>query len=187
MTAGRLGDNPEPTVQVAVPVVPAAAEATGPGAGGSSAVGGLYDIDPDTVAALVTSCLAVTGLSGGPFGAAATYLPGRKVSGVQISQDTLEVHVVGRYGVPVAELAHQVRRALSGRVRGRRVDIVVEDLADLPGPIVLSGSTPPRTVAPSAGSPGQPDAPGSTSELTVGWPPSTMPPPPAVRPPRSTR
>jgi len=92
----------------------------------------LYDIDPDTLAALVTSCPAVAGLSGGPFGGAATYLPGRKVAGVQISADTVEVHVVAAYGATVAVLAGQVRQVLTGQVMGRGVDIVVEDLEDPP-------------------------------------------------------
>ncbi len=74
----------------------------------------LYDVDPDTVAALVGSCPAVAGLSGGPFGAAATYLPGRKVPGVQITPTAVEVHVVARNGVPVPVLASQVRQVLAG-------------------------------------------------------------------------
>lgn len=90
----------------------------------------LYDVDPDAVAALVLGCPAVAGLSGGPFGTAATYLRGRRVAGVRISPDSVEVHVVARHGSTVAELAAQVRAALAGRVLGRTVDIVVEDLAD---------------------------------------------------------
>lgn len=101
----------------------------------------LYDIDPDTVAARVLACPAVAGLSAGPFGAAATYLPGRKVTGVRISPNTVEVHVVARYGPTVTELAGQVRSALSGRVLGRTVDIVVEDLV-----VVDSASDNPRAV-----------------------------------------
>lgn len=104
----------------------------------------LYDVDPDAVAALVLACPAVAGLSGGPFGAAATYLPGRRVAGVRISPDTVEVHVVARYGPTAGELARQVRAALAGRVLGRSVDIVVEDLED-PAP---------PTVATAAGTPG---------------------------------
>ena len=96
---------------------------------GSSAVV-LHDVDPDTVAALVLGCPAVAGLSAGPFGTAASYLPGRVVPGVRVGPDAVEVHVVARYGPTVAELAGQVRTALAGRVLGRRVDVVVEDLAD---------------------------------------------------------
>ena len=101
-------------------------------AAGSGAAAALYDVDPDTVAGLVLGCPAVAGLSGGRFGAAATYLAGRKVAGVRISPDTVEVHVVSQVGPTIGELAGQVRAALAGRVLGRTVDIVVEDLADRP-------------------------------------------------------
>lgn len=108
--------------------LPAGGVATaGPGAGGA-----LYDVDPDAVAALVLGCPAVAGLSGGPAGAAATYLAGRRVDGVRITPETVEVHVVCRLGPTVGELAQQVRSALAGHVLGRTVDIVVEDLDDPP-------------------------------------------------------
>lgn len=90
----------------------------------------LYDVDPDTVAALVLGCPAVAALSAGPFGAAATYLPGRSVPGVRVRPDAVEVHVVARYGPPMSEVAAEIRRALSGRVLGRAVDVVVEDITD---------------------------------------------------------
>lgn len=112
----------------AVPAVPAGTMA----AAGSGAAVALYDVDPDTVAALVLACPAVAGLSGGPSGTAATYLAGRRVLGVRISPDIVEVHVVSRLGPTIGELAGQVRAALAGRVLGRTVDIVVEDLADRP-------------------------------------------------------
>jgi len=99
----------------------------------------LYDVDPDSVAALVLACPAVGGLSAGPFGAAATYLPGRRVSGVRLGPDVVEAHVVLRYGATVAELAGQIRRALSGQVKGRRVDIVVEDVLDRADPSAAVG------------------------------------------------
>lgn len=158
---------PTPTTPVAVSVVPVAAGAVAE-AGSDTAVA-LYDVDPDFVAGLVLGCPAVAGLSGGPFGAAATYLPGRTVAGVRISPDTVEVHVVARYGPTIGELAGQVRAALAGRVPGRTVDIVVEDLADQPdvvptpgapalpsaatGAAVTTGLAGAPTVLPSAGTP----------------------------------
>ncbi len=114
----------------------------------------LYEVDPDTVAALVLDCPAVAGLSGGPFGTVATYLPGRSVPGIRVGGDTVEVHVVGRYGPTVSELAGQIRGALTGHTLGRPVDIVVEDLADL-------AADPP--VGPAVASSGG---------TAVGWPPA---------------
>lgn len=90
----------------------------------------LFDVDPDLLATLVLGCPAVAGLSAGPFGAAATYLPGRRVVGVRLDPTTVEVHVVARYGPTVLELAGQIRAALAGRVGGRQIDIVVQDLTD---------------------------------------------------------
>lgn len=107
----------------------------GPGtaAGDPLAVHPLYDVDPDVIAARVLACPSVAALSGGPFGAAATYLPGRTVPGVRLTAEAVEVHVVARWGPPVAEVAAEVRRALSGSTAGRRVDLVVEDVV-LPEP-----------------------------------------------------
>lgn len=120
MTARRVGTSPAPPNPNGPPT------RTGAGSGAVA----LYDVDPDAVAALVLACPAVAGLSGGPFGAAATYLPGRTVPGVRVQPDTVEVHVVLCYGATVADLAGQVRQALSGQVRGRTLDVVVEDVAD---------------------------------------------------------
>ncbi len=123
----------------------------------------LYDIDPDVVAGLVISCPAVAGMSGGPLGAAATYLPGRRVAGVQVSPSRVEVHVVARYGTTVAELAAQVRRVLAGQVRGRTVDIVVEDVEDRPASAL------------GARSPARPSAAAVPAGTDVGWPPAAGP------------
>ncbi|CAN5260670.1 hypothetical protein BH24ACT10_BH24ACT10_16770 [soil metagenome] len=175
----------------------------------------LYDVDPDIVAALVLGCPAVAGLSGGPFGAAATYLPGRTVAGVRISPDTVEVHVVARYGPTVGELAGQVRSVLAGRVLGRTVDIVVEDLADRPdadpapaapalpsaatGAVVTTGLAAPPTVLPAAGATGlgtpvpvgaSPPAGQVVDPLEVlaaGEVPSTLPAPPDPPDPPAVR
>lgn len=175
MSAGRLGDGPDLPAQPVTPVVPAPTGTTGPAAGGSSVAVALYDIDPDTVSALVRSCKAVAGLSGGPFGAAATYLPGRRVAGVQISTGAVEVHVVGRYGIPVSELADQVRRVLSGKVLGRKVDIVVEDITDPRSPSAVVPAAAPPANAPPVSPVAQ------AAHPSVGWPPATLPPPPAPR------
>lgn len=133
-------------------------------AGGAGAFVAVYDVDPDTIAALVLACPAVAGLSGGPYGAAATYLVGRKVAGVRINPDTVEVHVVSRFGPTVGELAEQIRAALAGRVLGRTVDIVVEDLADRPHIEPTPGQ---------AGLPGEADGAEMTARL--GGPPIALP------------
>lgn len=103
--------------------------------------------DPDALAALVLACPAVAGLSGGPLGSAATYLPGRRVSGIRIGDDTVEVHPVLAYGETVSELVRQVRRAVTSHVGVRSVDIVVEDV-HVPGED-LTPHTPAEPVQPA--------------------------------------
>ena len=113
-----------------------------------------YDVDPELVAAAVTSCPAVAAMSGGPVGTVATYLPGRAVVGVRSDPDRVEVHVVLRHGATVSEAAGQIRRALVGRVGDRAVDIAFEDVAD---PQESSGPSTP----PASGSAQRPTLPGS--------------------------
>lgn len=167
MTAAQPGGIPTTTIP--------ATRATRPTRTAGGSPGRLYDVDPDTVAARVLACPAVAGLSGGPLGTAATYLPGRRVAGVQITPDAVRVHVVGRYGIPVTELAGQIRRALTGQIPGRTLDIVVEDLAGPEEPT----HGPPPTPAPA----GLGDPPAATttwatttSSLAVEQPPAAVPP-----------
>ncbi len=86
-------------------------------------------VDLDAVAAAVRSCAAVDDLCSGPWGGVVSYLPGRQVAGVRVASDHVVISVRGRWGVPVNDLAAEVRAAVTRLVR-RRVDIVVADLAD---------------------------------------------------------
>ncbi|WP_311922277.1 hypothetical protein [Microbispora sp. H10836] len=76
----------------------------------------------------VLSCPDVAGLSRGPFGVVATYLPGGQVAGVAIRDDAIEVDVVARYGRPLPEVADLVRDAIGGLAGGRRVDVTIADV-----------------------------------------------------------
>lgn len=89
-------------------------------------------VDPDLVAGAVASCTSVARLSGGMAGEVATYLPGRRVTGVRVRADELQVHVVGVYGIPVSEIGTEVRAALAPLVGGLPVAVSIDDLA-LPG------------------------------------------------------
>ncbi len=82
----------------------------------------------DAVEAAVLSVPGVAALHGGAFGEAATYLAGRKVTGVQLRPGTTTVHVVLTYGVPVRETADRVRAVVSA-ITHTPVDVVVEDVA----------------------------------------------------------
>ncbi len=54
-----------------------------------------------------------------------------KVLGVAVEQDSVEVHMVAEYpvGFPIAALDERLRSALQPLAVGRRLDIVVDDLA----------------------------------------------------------
>lgn len=103
-------------------------------------------IDTDRIADAVLGCPGVAQLHGGRFGEVATYLPGRRVSGIRVdpTAPAVEVHVVGRYPASVAEIDHQVRTALLPLLGGARVDVVVGDYAGPtePTPVRQSDSAP---------------------------------------------
>ena len=83
----------------------------------------------DRIARAVTGCAAVAGLTGAPGGPVATYLPGRTVSGVAVRAGEVEVCVVARYGLPLLEVAAQVRQAVAPLVPDQVVDVVIGDIA----------------------------------------------------------
>ncbi len=93
--------------------------------------------DPDVIAAAVEGCASVAALSGGPSGTVATYLPGRRVTGVRILEAAVEVHVVGAWGTTVVDLAAEIRSALLPLLDVQTVEVVVEDLSD-PSPARLA-------------------------------------------------
>ena len=119
-------DRPVPTETTPTDATPGTSPGTSPGT---------EPTDPgsiDTayaVAAAVRAVPGVVGLHGGAFGQAATYYPGRTVSGVQLRPEVTTVHLVLAWGVPVPATAALVRDAVS-RVTHGPVDVVVEDVAD---------------------------------------------------------
>jgi hypothetical protein len=96
-------------------------------------------VDLDAVAAAVRGCPAIDDLSPGPWGGVVSYLPGRQVAGLRVASDHVLISVRGRWGVPVAEMARQVRTAVAGLVGPRRVDLDVADLAGFPGEAPAGG------------------------------------------------
>lgn len=83
----------------------------------------------DEVAAAVSAAPGVCRLSGGHLGGVGTYLPGRRVTGVVLREEDIEVHVIGRYGTPVGKIAAEVRRATEPFAGDRPVHVIIEDLA----------------------------------------------------------
>ncbi|CBH49627.1 hypothetical protein [Prescottella equi] len=87
---------------------------------------------PDIADLAATAALAVPGVSGlhgGEFGTVATYLPGRRITGISIGADACAVHVILRYPADLIATADRVRDAVRAVV-GVPVDVTIEDLTD---------------------------------------------------------
>lgn len=81
----------------------------------------------DRIAAVVTAVDGVAALHGGMFGEVATYLPGRRVSGVRIGPDRVDVHVSLELDAPVRATATAIQLAVAA-ITDLPVDVTVEDL-----------------------------------------------------------
>ena len=88
----------------------------------------------DRIAAAVRSVPGVADLHPGMFGEVGTYLPGRRVAGVRIRGDVVEVHISVVFNAAVRDTAAAVRSAVAALMPGVSVDVIVEDVARaLPG------------------------------------------------------
>lgn len=90
-------------------------------------------IDPvpatvDDIAALVLAVPDVVRLHAGRFGEVATYLPGRRVTGIKLGVDAVEVHVVIAGHTPVRQTAQLIHAAVATLV-ATPVHVYVEDVA----------------------------------------------------------
>ncbi len=94
--------------------------------------------DADGLVDAVTGQPGVVRLHPGRFGEVATYLPGRKVGGVEIGEDRVAVHVVARYGARAPDVADAVRQAATPFAPGWAIDVVIEDVED-PSAAVADG------------------------------------------------
>ncbi|MCA1006150.1 hypothetical protein LCL87_10510 [Rhodococcus hoagii] len=83
----------------------------------------------ELAAAAALAVPGVSGLHGGEFGSVATYLPGRRVTGISIGDDACAVHVTLRYPADLIATADRVRDAVRAIV-GVPVDVTIEDLTD---------------------------------------------------------
>jgi hypothetical protein len=111
----------------------------------------------EAVAAGACAVPGVARLSGGKAGQVATYLPGRRVSGVRVTGDSVEVHLVARWVASLPQLAQDVRAALDPLVAGRAVTVFVEDIESA----VLEPPSPARD--PLSTTPTAPDSHGEIS------------------------
>jgi hypothetical protein len=83
----------------------------------------------DSIAAAILAVPGVAALHPGMFGEVGTYLPGRRVTGVRIRDDAIDVHLTVHEGVDVRGTAAAVRDAVGRVAAGATVDVTVEDIA----------------------------------------------------------
>ncbi len=84
--------------------------------------------DADAIAAAALATPGVSALHGGPGLEIAAYLPGRRVAGVRLPGDRVEVHVAARYGTVLPRLAEEVRAAVTPVAGGLPVEVHIDDL-----------------------------------------------------------
>lgn len=100
---------------------------------------------PAAIAAAVARCSAVAALSPGASGNVVTYLPGQRVVGVRKVLGGVAIHVVGQFGPTIAEIASQVRSAVTAVApECERIDVLVDDLEILPDRPVTRPAGQPR-------------------------------------------
>lgn len=81
----------------------------------------------DRIAAAALAVPGVAGLHSGRFGEVATYLPGRRVLGVRLGPDVVEVHVSIAYPAPVLETANRIHTAV-GPLAPSPLEVTIEDI-----------------------------------------------------------
>lgn len=81
----------------------------------------------DVVALAVTSVPGVTGLHPGAFREVATYLPGRRVTGIRLTDELVEVHVRLLMGTELLPTAEAIRAVVEPIVH-TDVHVYVEDV-----------------------------------------------------------
>lgn len=121
------------------PQVPPADSGAVPSRGNAGGPAVADGVDLDAVTAAARGCPAIDDLTPGAWGGVVSYLPGRQVAGVRVASDHVVISVRGRWGVPVSEMARQVRSAVMPLVAPRRVDLVVADLTGAPGEAPAGG------------------------------------------------
>lgn len=92
---------------------------------------GIESTQDDVVERIADAVLAIPGvtdLHSGLFGEIATYLPGRRVSGIALRDDDGEVHIVVDPARDLQEVAQQVRDTAED-LGGVPFAVVVEDIA----------------------------------------------------------
>lgn len=85
-------------------------------------------VDAESVAASVLESRSVVDLFSGDAVEVATYLPGKRVKGVRVRENEIEVHVVARWGSSMAAVADEIRRSVEPVAGGLPVSVFIDDV-----------------------------------------------------------
>jgi uncharacterized alkaline shock family protein YloU len=85
------------------------------------------DDQADRIAQAVLAVPGVAALHAGMFGEVGTYLPGRRIAGVRVGAEAVDVHVSLVFDVPVRVTAAAIRRAVHA-LTPLPVNVTVEDV-----------------------------------------------------------
>jgi hypothetical protein len=80
----------------------------------------------------LVGCSHVAAVGSGLAGGAATYLPGRRIEGVRVTDEALELEIRMCWGPTAADVAADVRSAVGPLAPGKRVDVSITDVV-MPG------------------------------------------------------
>jgi hypothetical protein len=89
-------------------------------------------VDVDAVHDAVVACTGVAGLGTGLPGSSATYLPGRRVPGVRVSPNAVELEIRAAWDSSAPQIFAEIQQVLAIVAPGRRIDVTIADI-DVPG------------------------------------------------------
>jgi hypothetical protein len=116
------------------------ARVTGLVSGFGAGVGVVDGIDVDDIEAAVLRCAGVASLGSGTIGELATYLPGRRVPGIRVTPELVELEICAAWGPPAKLIASQIWEALATVVTDRPIEILITDIASpvIAPPVIAS-------------------------------------------------
>lgn len=89
-------------------------------------------VDVDAVYTAILGCPGVAGLGSGQIGAMTTYLRGRRLPGIRVTSEAIELEVRMAWGASAAEIGTAIGRAVQPLAPAHRLEVSVADI-ELPG------------------------------------------------------
>jgi hypothetical protein len=90
---------------------------------------GIVDgVDVDALHAAALACPGIAGVGSAEPGALATYLPGRRVTGIRVNPDSIELEVCTRWDASARQVGAALQTSLKEQADGRRIDVTIVDI-----------------------------------------------------------